>query len=107
MPGKIEKMPTNLLHYCTEFVGREEEIPRVQLTITGHRLVALLGPGGIGKTRLALEVGANMQDAFPDGVWLIEFAALTDPAAVPPWVAAMLRLREQPQLTPLAALIDN
>ena len=61
-----------------------------------HRLVTLTGVGGVGKTRLALEVAARLADEFPDGVWLFELAAVTDPAAVPDAVAAVLGITQQP-----------
>ena len=61
-----------------------------------HRLVTLTGVGGVGKTRLALEVAARLADEFPDGVWFFELAAVTDPAAVPDAVAAVLGITQQP-----------
>ena len=64
-----------------------------------HRLVTLTGVGGVGKTRLALEVAARLVDEFPDGVWLFELAAVTDPAAVPDAVAAVLGITQQPGKT--------
>ncbi len=64
-----------------------------------HRLVTLTGVGGVGKTRLALEVAAQMSDEFPDGVWFVGLAAVTDPAAVPDAVAAVLGITQQPGRT--------
>ena len=64
-----------------------------------HRLVTLTGVGGVGKTRLALEVAARLADEFPDGVWVFELAAVTDPAAVPDAVAAVLGITQQPGKT--------
>ena len=64
-----------------------------------HRLVTLTGVGGVGKTRLATEVAARLVDGFPDGVWLFELAAVTDPAAVPDAVAAVLGITQQPGKT--------
>jgi len=61
-----------------------------------HRLVTLTGVGGVGKTRLALEVGAQLADEFPDGVWLFELAAVADPDAVPDAVASVLGITQQP-----------
>ena len=61
-----------------------------------HRLVTLTGVGGVGKTRLAMEVAARLADEFPDGVWLFELAAVADPAAVPDAVAAVLGITQQP-----------
>ena len=58
--------------------------------VKAHRLVTLTGVGGVGKTRLATEVAARLADEFPDGVWLFELAAVSDPAAVPDAVAAVL-----------------
>ena len=64
-----------------------------------HRLVTLTGVGGVGKTRLALEVAAHLADQFPDGVWAFELAAVADPAAVPDAVAADLGITQQPGKT--------
>ena len=61
-----------------------------------HRLATLTGVGGVGKTRLALEVAARLADEFPDGVWVFELASVTDPAAVPDAVAAVLGVTQQP-----------
>jgi MoxR-like ATPase len=64
------------------FIGRESEAGEVQAAVKAHRLVTLTGVGGVGKTRLALEVAARLAGGFPDGVWFFELAAVTDPAAV-------------------------
>jgi len=68
----------------------------VQAAVKAHRLVTLTGVGGVGKTRLALEVAGRLVDEFPDGVWFFELAAVTDPAAVPDAVAAVLGITQQP-----------
>jgi predicted ATPase len=78
---------TNLHRSLTSFVGREREIAEVKRLLGSTRLLSLTGPGGMGKTRLALEVGAALQEDFADGVWLIELAALADPTLVPHSVA--------------------
>ncbi len=83
----------------TSFIGRESEVAEVQAAVKTHRLVTLTGVGGVGKTRLALEVAARLADEFPDGVWLFELAAVTDPAAVPDAVAAVLGITQQPGKT--------
>jgi len=67
--------------------------------VTAHRLLTLTGVGGVGKTRLALEVAAQLSDEFPDGVWVLELAAVTDPSAVPDAVAAVLGITQQPGKT--------
>ena len=86
----------NLRPALTSFVGRESEIDQVQSAFKVHRFVTLTGVGGVGKTRLALEVAARLVDEFPDGVWLFELAAVADPAAVPDAVAAVLGVTQQP-----------
>jgi non-specific serine/threonine protein kinase len=69
----------NLPYQLTSFVGREQEIAQLEELVTANRLVTLTGAGGAGKTRLAIEVASRLVDAFPDGVWLVELAALSDP----------------------------
>ena len=68
----------------------------MQAAVNAHRFVTLTGVGGVGKTRLALEVATQLADEFPDGVWVFELAAVTDPAAVPDAVAAVLGITQQP-----------
>ncbi len=68
----------------------------MQAALRTHRLVTLTGVGGVGKTRLATEVAARLTGEFPDGVWVFELAAVTDPAAVPDAVAAVLGITQQP-----------
>jgi len=91
--------PGNLRPQTTSFVGREKHVGEVAATLKAHRLVTLTGVGGVGKTRLALEVAASSAPDFPDGVWLIELAAVADPAAVPDAVAAVLGITQQPGMT--------
>lgn len=88
---------TNLPIQLSSFVGRERELTEITNLASRSRLVSLTGPGGTGKTRLALQVAAELTDGFKDGVWLMEFAAVTDAAAVPRVVAAVLNVREQPR----------
>jgi predicted ATPase len=86
----------NLRSAATSFIGRESEAGEVQAAVKAHRLVTLTGVGGVGKTRLALEVAGRLVDEFPDGVWFFELAAVTDPTAVPDAVAAVLGITQQP-----------
>ena len=72
----------------TEFVGRRAELTRVRDALEGARLVTLTGPGGIGKTRLALRVASGAGRAFDDGVWLAELGGLRDPGLVVDEVAS-------------------
>ena len=92
----LDTSPGNLRPATTSFIGRESEVAEVQAALQAHRLVTLTGVGGVGKTRLATEVAARLADEFPDGVWVFELAAVTDPAAVPDAVAAVLGITQQP-----------
>ena len=83
-----EKVPVhNLPAALTSFVGRQAEIDALAMRVAEGRLVTLVGMGGAGKTRLAIEAGRRLLDKFPDGVWLAELAVLRDPAQVAPTVA--------------------
>ena len=73
----------NLPDARTSFIGRESDLKLVNELLRTGRLVTLVGPGGAGKTRLAIEAGRRLLDVFPDGVWLAELAVLRDPAQVP------------------------
>ena len=92
----LDPTPGNLRPAVTSFIGRDAEVAEVAAALRTHRLVTLTGVGGVGKTRLAVEVAGQLADEFPDGVWLFELAAVTDPAAVPDAVAAVLGITQQP-----------
>ena len=92
----LDASPGNLRPAPTSFIGRESEVAELQAAIKAHRLVTLTGVGGVGKTRLALEVAGRLVDEFPDGVWFFELAAVADPVAVPDAVAAVLGIIQQP-----------
>jgi class 3 adenylate cyclase len=92
----LDSSPGNLRPAASSFIGRESELDEVQAALKAHRLVTLTGVGGVGKTRLATEVAAQLADDFPDGVWVFELAAVADPAAVPDAVAAVLGITQQP-----------
>jgi predicted ATPase/class 3 adenylate cyclase len=91
----VDASPGNMRPQTTSFVGREAEVAEVQAALRAHRLVTLTGVGGVGKTRLAIEVATQRAGEFPDGVWLFELAAVTDPAAVPDAVATVLGAAQQ------------
>jgi predicted ATPase len=95
----LDASPGNLRAAPTSLIGREAEAGDVQAAVKAHRLVTLTGVGGVGKTRLALEVAGRLVDEFPDGVWFFELAAVSDPAAVPDAVAAVLGITQQPGKT--------
>src|SRR5262245_45211732 len=85
--GEPRPTPHNLPIQLTSFIGREKEIIEIKRLLSknegGLRLLTLTGPGGCGKTRLAQQAASAMLDIFPEGVWLVEFAPLSDPALVP------------------------
>ena len=91
----LDPIPGNLRPHTTSFIGRESELTEVMAAVRAHRLVTLTGVGGVGKTRLAMEVATQLASEFPDGVWVFELAAVTDPAAVPDAVAAVLGITQQ------------
>lgn len=86
----------NLPLQLTSFVGREQEISEIEVLLREHRLLTLSGPGGSGKTRLALAVASRAAQDFEDGVWLVELAPLSAPDLVLQAVASVLRVQETP-----------
>jgi predicted ATPase/DNA-binding XRE family transcriptional regulator len=99
--------PHNLPLQLTSFIGRSKELADVELLLSASRLVTLTGPGGCGKTRLAIQMGMALVREYPDGVWLIELAPLADPALVPQTVGAVLGIREEGGRPILAMLTDS
>jgi len=91
---------TNLPQALNSFVGRERELEEIKRLLPGKRLITLVGVGGIGKTRLALQVASEVMDAFGDGIWLVELASINDPSLVPASVAQVLGIHERTR-TPL------
>jgi predicted ATPase/DNA-binding SARP family transcriptional activator len=80
----------NLRERLSSFVGRDAELDQLKETVRRSRLVTLVGPGGVGKTRLALEAAASLRDEHHDGAWLVELASVTQPEGVAPAVAGAL-----------------
>src|SRR5262249_7807052 len=74
--------PNNLPRQFTRFIGREQERSELRRRLASASLVTLAGSGGTGKTRLALQMAADLQETFPEGVWMVEFAALSDPTLI-------------------------
>ncbi len=93
----LDARPNNLPMQPTLLVGREREVAAVLALLQrpSVRLVTLIGPGGIGKTRLALQIGADLLDLFTDGVYAVDLASITDPALLVPTIAQTLSVREQ------------
>ncbi|MGH2352716.1 MAG: ATP-binding protein, partial [Chloroflexota bacterium] len=97
----------NLPYDPTSFIGREHETAEVRRLLDAHRLVTLAGPGGVGKTRLAVEVARGLVEAHPDGVWLVALGPLADPDLVPRAIAAAAGVELAPGRPPMAALADT
>ena len=92
----VKDIPNNLPHQGTSFVGRESELGEVKAFLEKSRLITLLGMGGLGKTRLSLEVAAEMIHAFADGVWFLDLAPLRDAELVCSEAAQVLGVLEVP-----------
>jgi predicted ATPase/class 3 adenylate cyclase len=99
-------LPNNLPAQLSAFIGREREVSEVRALVESARLVTLTGAGGCGKTRLGLQVAAELLDGSGDGVWVAELAAVTDQDAVPAAISRALRLAAQPGRPALEALLD-
>ncbi len=113
----LETFPNNLPIQLTSFIGRERELAEAKRLLLqpaagpgeagqGTHLLTLIGPGGTGKTRLSLQVAADLLPAFSDGVWFVELAPLVDPGLLPQTVASVFGLREQRGMS-LAELLLN
>ncbi|MGE5249369.1 MAG: adenylate/guanylate cyclase domain-containing protein, partial [Bacteroidota bacterium] len=96
----------NLPTQLTSFIGREKEIEEIRQAILSHRLVTLTGSGGTGKTRLSLQVAAELLDQFPHGVWFVELTAITDPDFIPKAVLSAIGIPEQPGMGVMQLLMD-
>ena len=105
-PGSPPLSSTNLPAALTTFIGREKELAELRELLHKRRLVTLTGAGGVGKTRLSLEIGRLVNSAFGDGVWLVELAPLNDPALLPQTVAAIFGVTATPFLPVTEVLIN-
>ncbi len=97
---------SNLPLPLTSFVGRTRELAELRERLASSRQLTLAGAGGVGKTRLALEVAARAQPEFPDGVWLVDLSVLPDASLIPQAVASVLNLREETTRSLVTALGD-
>ncbi|HJS28691.1 MAG TPA: tetratricopeptide repeat protein [Anaerolineales bacterium] len=96
----------NLPRQLTGFIGRERELDQVKRLLQAERLVTLVGPGGVGKTRLSIQAAMEVPAGYPDGVWLVELASLADPALLAQTVARVCGVREDSARPVLASLLD-
>ena len=102
----LEVLPNNLPAQVTSFVGRTREMADVKRLLGNTRLLTLTGAGGTGKTRLSLQVAAEVLERFSHGVWLVELATASDPTIVPEAIASVLDVRIERDRAPLDTLID-
>ncbi len=104
----LDYRPNNLPPQPTPFIGRDKEVAEVQTLLLGPdaRLVTLLGPGGMGKSRLSVEVGAGLLDEFEDGVFFVSLSAISDAGLVASQIAQTLGIRETGGLSIIASLKD-
>jgi predicted ATPase/DNA-binding CsgD family transcriptional regulator len=100
------RRPGNLPAEATSFIGRRRELAELKKKLSAARLVSLVGPGGVGKTRLAIRIATELSRGFPGGAWLIELAEVRDPALVDNAVLAALDLRDQAAIEPAALLLS-
>ena len=100
----VKEIPNNLPHQGTSFIGREREIDEVKDMLGQARLVTLLGMGGLGKTRLSLQVAAEQLALYPDGVWFLDLSPLSDGGLVAAEAARVLDVAEEPGRPMLATL---
>jgi predicted ATPase/DNA-binding CsgD family transcriptional regulator/tetratricopeptide (TPR) repeat protein len=99
-----DSRPNNLPFQLTTLLGRDQDLVEVKSLIEAHRLVTLSGSGGVGKTRLALRIGVDLLDVYPNGAWLCDFSPISDPILITSAVAKVLVVRER-QNRPLAESI--
>ena len=104
---ELDATPHNLPLQLTSFIGRDGELADVAKLLGQSRLLTLLGMGGIGKSRLSLELGAQVMPQFADGVWLVELATLRDARLVPQAVASVLGVKEAAGRPVSEALIEH
>ena len=102
----LNTIPNNLPTQLTSFIGRDKEMAEIKAMLDLARLVTLTGSGGTGKTRLSIEVGTQELASFPNGVWLLELAPLTDPTQIIPALAQVFGLQENPYATLETMLMD-
>ena len=103
----VPRQITNLPAQLTAFIGREDELKQLREMHRQSRLLTLTGPGGAGKTRLALELASQLVGEAADGVWLVELDPLSDPLLVPQAVASGLGLKERPGRRMADTLVDH
>ena len=106
MTGGATATRGNVPAELTSFIGRRQQLQEIKAALTGARMVTLVGPGGVGKTRLALRSAIDLRRGIADGVWLVELAGLRDPELVTKAVMTSLGLRDESSRWPVSRLIE-
>lgn len=105
--GRLGDTPNNLPLHLTTFIGRDHELAEVKRLLTTSRLVTLTGAGGCGKSRLAFEIASTVLADYPDGVWLVELASLSDGSLLPQALATVIGLREERDRSLLLTIAEH
>ena len=103
----LEATPNNLPTQLTSFIGRDDQVREARQLLTRSRLLTLTGPGGTGKTRLSLQIAADVMDQFPDGVYFVPLAAVQDPELVPSSIAQALAISSTAGRRLIDSLLDH
>lgn len=103
----VDRFAGNLPRQVSSLVGRDAEIEAVSELVRSQRLVTLTGVGGVGKTRLAIEIGAELSGEFDDGVWIVELAGIRDPGSVPAALATVLGITPQGDVPLIDTVADT
>ncbi|HZM25116.1 MAG TPA: adenylate/guanylate cyclase domain-containing protein, partial [Anaerolineales bacterium] len=102
----LDAFLNNLPVQLTSFIGREKEVEQIKKRLEKNRLVTLTGSGGVGKTRLSIQVASELLSAYPNGVWSVELAPITDPSLVTRTVCTALDMTPQGNMPPLDVLTE-
>ncbi len=102
----LDSTPNNLPTQLTSFIGREDQVEEAKLLLPGTRLLTLTGPGGIGKTRLSLQVAAEVVHSFPGGVYFVPLSAVRDPLLVPSAIAQAIGIPVAGNRLPFDAVVE-
>ena len=103
----VDMRPNNLPRQLTSFVGREREIEEATRLLGSAPLLTLTGPGGVGKTRMALELAANLLDGYDDGAWAVELGSIADPDLIANTIASTFGVGEEPGRPLLSAVAEH
>ena len=106
MTSAAPPAPGNLPAEPNSFIGRERDLGELALLLSDVRALTLCGPGGIGKTRLAVRLACDLVPEFPDGAWLVELADTADADLLPRRVAAIFGIREEQDRPLMATLAE-